>query len=118
MPALYRGTSRGARRIPCDAHTAGAPAPAGSGGAAGVRRIRSGDRSGAATGPGYTPGTPATVLPCSRRGDFGELSGAYQAVLGWCAAHGRRPAGPRWEIYGPNNENRAEQWTELYYLLT
>jgi hypothetical protein len=52
------------------------------------------------------------------RGPFGSIGAAHTAVLGWCAAHGRTPSGVRWEIYGPNSEDAAEQWTEVYWLLS
>ncbi len=52
------------------------------------------------------------------RGSYSGLAAAHQAVLAWCAAHGRQPAGPRWEVYGPHSDNPAEVWTEIYYLLT
>ena len=52
------------------------------------------------------------------RGSFADLGAAHKAILDWCAAHGRQPGGIRWEIYGPNNEDPAEQWTEVYWLLS
>ena len=27
------------------------------------------------------------------------------------------PAGIRWEIYGPHNDDPAQQWTEVWWLL-
>jgi effector-binding domain-containing protein len=66
----------------------------------------------------------ASALPAGaaamtvHRGPFGEVGAAHEAVLGWCAAHGHRPSGIRWEIYGPNDEDPAEQWTEVYWLLS
>ncbi len=51
-------------------------------------------------------------------GSYAELGVAHRAVLDWCAAHGRRPAGPRWEVYGPHHDDPAEVWTEVYYLLS
>jgi hypothetical protein len=52
------------------------------------------------------------------RGSFGNVGTAHEAVLAWCAAHGHRPGTVRWEIYGPHNEDPAEQWTEVYWLLS
>jgi hypothetical protein len=49
---------------------------------------------------------------------FGDVGAAHEAVLGWCAAHGYRPGGIRWEIYGPHDEDPAERWTEVYWLLS
>jgi effector-binding domain-containing protein len=59
-------------------------------------------------------GTAAMTV---HRGPFGEVGSAHDAVLAWCAAHGRRPTGTRWEVYGPHNDDPAEQWTEVYWLL-
>jgi effector-binding domain-containing protein len=66
----------------------------------------------------------ASALPAGRvamtvhRGPYAGLASAHQAVLDWCAAQGRRPAGPRWEIYGPHRDNPAELTTEVYHLLS
>jgi hypothetical protein len=66
----------------------------------------------------------ASALPGGRvaravhRGPFTELHAAHRAVLDWCAAHDRQPAGPRWEVYGPHHDDPAEVWTEVYYLLS
>ena len=50
-------------------------------------------------------------------GPYAGLGAAHQAVLDWCAAQGRQPAGPRWEVYGPHHDDPAQVWTEVYYLL-
>jgi effector-binding domain-containing protein len=66
----------------------------------------------------------ASALPAGEaamtvhRGSYAGLAAAHQAVLNWLAAQGRKPAGPRWEIYGPHSDDPAEVWTEVYYLLT
>jgi effector-binding domain-containing protein len=66
----------------------------------------------------------ASALPAGRvamtvhRGGYGGLGQAHQAVVQWCAAQGLRPAGPRWEVYGPHRDDPAELATEIYYLLT
>jgi len=52
------------------------------------------------------------------RGPYADLGSAHRAVLDWCAAQGRRPAGPRWEVYGPHRDDPAEVWTEVSYLLS
>ena len=59
-------------------------------------------------------GTAATTV---HRGPFGDVGAAHEAVLGWCATHGYRTSGIRWEIYGPHNDDPARQWTEVYWLL-
>jgi effector-binding domain-containing protein len=60
-------------------------------------------------------GTAATTV---HRGPFGDVGAAHDAVLGWCAAHGHRLRGTRWEVYGPHNDDPAQQWTEVYWLLS
>jgi effector-binding domain-containing protein len=66
----------------------------------------------------------ASTLPAGQvamtvhRGSYAGLASAHQAVLDWCAAHGRQPAGPRWEVYGPHRDDPAEIWTEVYWLLS
>ena len=66
----------------------------------------------------------ASALPAGQvamtvhRGPYAGLASAHRAVLDWCAAHGRRLAGPRWEIYGPHHVDPAELTTEIYYLLS
>lgn len=59
-----------------------------------------------------------TAAMAVHRGPFGDVGAAHDAVLGWCAAHGHRPSGTRWEIYGPHNDDPAQQWTEVYWLLS
>lgn len=59
-------------------------------------------------------GTAARTV---HHGPFGEVGAAHDAVLGWCAAHGHRPNGIRWEVYGPHNDDPARQWTEVYWLV-
>jgi effector-binding domain-containing protein len=52
------------------------------------------------------------------RGAYDGLGAAHRAVWDWCAANGRTPAGPRWEIYGDWAEDPADLETEVHYLLT
>jgi len=59
-------------------------------------------------------GTAATTV---HHGSFAGVGAAHDAVLDWCAAHGHRPAGTRWEIYGPHDDDPARQWTQVYWLL-
>lgn len=58
------------------------------------------------------------VAMATHRGPFTELGRAHRAVTDWCAGHDRKPAGPRWEVYGPHSDDPAQQWTEVYYLLS
>jgi effector-binding domain-containing protein len=59
-------------------------------------------------------GLTATTV---HHGSFAELGMAHDAVLAWCAAHGQRPTGTRWEVYGPHDDDPARQWTEVSWLL-
>jgi hypothetical protein len=52
------------------------------------------------------------------RGLFGDVGAAHGAVLDWCAAHGHRPDGTRWKVYGLHDDDPAKQWTEVYLLLS
>lgn len=71
------------------------------------------------TGRMVTSALPAgTVARTVHRGPFGDVGAAHDAIAGWCATHGLRPSGPRWEIYGPHNDDPAQQWTEIYWLLS
>jgi effector-binding domain-containing protein len=59
-------------------------------------------------------GTVATTV---HYGSYAGLETAHRAVVDWCAANGRRRAGPRWEVYGPHDTDPAKVWTEVYHLL-
>ena len=50
-------------------------------------------------------------------GPYAGLGAAHQAVHDGCTAQGRQPAGPRWEVYGPHDDDPAKVWTEVYWLL-
>jgi len=70
------------------------------------------------TGRVVTSALPAgRVAMTVHRGPYAGLGAAHQAVLSWCAGQGLRPAGPRWEIYGPHHDDPAQLWTEVYCLL-
>ncbi len=64
-----------------------------------------------------------SALPAGRvattvhRGPFERVGDAHQAVIGWCATHGERPTGVRWEVYGPHRDDPAEQTVEVFWLL-
>ena len=51
------------------------------------------------------------------RGEYARLGATHDAVLDQVAAHGREPAGPRWEIYGHWREDPSELETEVFWLL-
>jgi effector-binding domain-containing protein len=61
---------------------------------------------------------PAGAVAMSvHRGPFGEVGSAHDAIVAWCKANGRPLTGTRWEVYGPHNDDPAELWTEVYWLL-
>lgn len=60
-------------------------------------------------------GTAAMTV---HHGSFGDVGAAHDAVVRWCATQGHRPTGSRWEVYRPHNDDSAQQWTEVYWLLS
>jgi effector-binding domain-containing protein len=71
------------------------------------------------TGRVVASALPAGRVACTvHRGPYAGLAAAHAAVLEWCAAQGRRLAGPRWEVYGPHSDDPADLWTEVYYLMS
>ena len=54
-------------------------------------------------------------------GPYGRLGEAHEAIRRWCAANGRRPAGPSWEVYGhwqeAWNPDPSQIRTDVFYLL-
>jgi effector-binding domain-containing protein len=66
--------------------------------------------------------TPAgSVAWTTHLGPYSGLGAAHDAVTSWCAASGRRLAGPSWEIYGhwqPEwDTDPAAIRTDVYWLL-
>ena len=57
------------------------------------------------------------VATTAHWGDYARLAAAHAAVITWCQLHGRRMAGPRWEVYGHWTEDVARRRTDIYYLL-
>lgn len=77
------------------------------------------DQSCPLTGRVAVSALPAgTAAVATHRGSFGDVGAAHDAVVGWCATRGHRPNGTRWEVYGPHDDDPAEQWTKVYWLLT
>lgn len=58
------------------------------------------------------------VATAVHTGPYSGLGEAHDAVLEWCAQHGRATAGPRWEIYGPHTDDEAQLTVEVSYLLS
>lgn len=57
------------------------------------------------------------VAATTHWGDYAGLGDAHAAVVAWCRANGREPAGPRWEVYGHWSDDPARLRTDVYYLL-
>ena len=53
----------------------------------------------------------------THHGDYGRLGEGNAAILAWCRANDRQPAGPSWEVYGHWHPDPAQLRTEIYYLL-
>jgi len=62
-------------------------------------------------------GPAGAVATTRHRGPYAGLGETHETVRNWAADHGRRLAGPRWEIYGPHRDDPAEQWVEVGYLM-
>jgi effector-binding domain-containing protein len=56
------------------------------------------------------------VATTTHVGAYAGLGAAHDAVLAWCRANSRTPAGPRWEVYGHWVEGEVPR-TDVYYLL-
>jgi effector-binding domain-containing protein len=59
-----------------------------------------------------------TAAMAVHRGSFAGVGAAHEAVLAWCASHGHRPNGTRWEVYGAHDDDPDRQWTKVYALLS
>src|SRR4051812_10923489 len=70
--------------------------------------------SGRVTASALPTGTAAMTV---HHGSFGDVGAAHDAVVHWCASNGHPLTGTRWEVYGPHNDDPAQQWTEVYWLL-
>lgn len=56
------------------------------------------------------------VATTTHRGAYSGLGAAHAAVLAWCRAHSRAPAGPRWEVFGHWTDGELPR-ADIYYLL-
>jgi hypothetical protein len=72
------------------------------------------DAVGAVT-PIWTPQGSAAMT--THAGDYSRLGNANAAILAWCREHGRRIAGPSWEVYGHWVPDPTQLRTDVYYLL-
>lgn len=57
------------------------------------------------------------VATAVHRGPYAGLGETHRAVGVWCRETGRRPAGTRWEVYGPHHDDPAQVWVEVSWLL-
>jgi len=57
------------------------------------------------------------VAMANHGGDYARLGMTHDAVRDQVVAHGREPAGPRWEIYGHWREDPSMLETEVFWLL-
>jgi effector-binding domain-containing protein len=68
-------------------------------------------------------GVVASQLPAGRvatvthTGSYDGIGRAHDAVGRWIAASSERAAGPRWEVYGPHDDDPAKVWVQVSYLL-
>jgi effector-binding domain-containing protein len=61
--------------------------------------------------------TPAgEVARTSHIGSYDRLRDAHDAVLAWCAGHGRTIGGASWEIYGDPADDGSVEVQVLYLL--
>jgi effector-binding domain-containing protein len=57
------------------------------------------------------------VATTTHWGGYAALGAAHDAIIEWCRVHGRRRAGPRWEVYGHWTEDETRLRTDVFYLL-
>ena len=57
------------------------------------------------------------VATTTHWGSYARLGGAHDAVIEWCRVHGRRRAGPSWEVYGHWTEDESRLRTDVFHLL-
>jgi GyrI-like small molecule binding protein len=64
-----------------------------------------------------------TILPVgevattTHWGSYARLGAAHDAVIEWCHVHGRRRAGPSWEVYGHWTDDESRLRTDVFHLL-
>ena len=64
-----------------------------------------------------TPLPVGEVATTTHRGSYAKLGTAHEAVVEWCRLHGRRRAGPSWEVYGHWTEDETRLRTDVFHLL-
>lgn len=64
-----------------------------------------------------TPLPVGEVATTAHYGSYAKLGAAHEAIAEWCSIHGRRRAGPIWEVYGHWTEDETRLRTDVFYLL-
>ena len=57
------------------------------------------------------------IATTTHTGSYAGLGLAHDAVARRIAENSERAAGPRWEIYGPHDDDPAKVWVQVSYLL-
>lgn len=57
------------------------------------------------------------VATTTHWGAYAALGEAHAAIVEWCRLHGRRRAGPAWEVYGHWTEDESRLRTDVFHLL-
>ena len=57
------------------------------------------------------------VATTTHWGSYAALGAAHAAIDEWCRRHGRRRAGPSWEVYGHWTDDESRLRTDVFYLL-
>jgi effector-binding domain-containing protein len=65
--------------------------------------------------PSVLPG--GLVATATHSGPIAKIGDTHATVGEWSRAHGYRPAGPRWEIYGDPDPSTHEFKVEVYWLI-
>jgi effector-binding domain-containing protein len=62
--------------------------------------------------------TPSGIAAMTTHyGEYGRIAEANAAIVAWCRANERLPAGPSWEVYGHWHKDPSQLRTDVYYLL-
>jgi effector-binding domain-containing protein len=80
----------------------------------GVQVARSFDPHGSVV-PSVLPG--GLVAAATHSGSVARIGETHDAVRDWATAHGYRPAGPRWEIYGDPDTSTGNFTVEVMWLV-
>ena len=57
------------------------------------------------------------VATVTHWGEYSQMAPAYAAIEQWWTAHGCRPAGVSWEVYGDWADDPGQRRTDIYFLL-